>query len=220
MALQIDVVSDIVCPWCFIGKRQLEGAMRSLAGPSEVQWHPMQLYPEIPEQGADKDRFLTRRYGNLDGVNRAIELLGKAGLELGISFDFDLISRIPNSLDAHRMIYACPPPQQDQLVDNLFSAFFEQGSDISDREVLLSVAEKSAFALRDAAQALEDETTRTAVLAEQARLRKLGLEGIPNILLNKSLAVTGAKDSESLVRAFDYALFGIPEKDEAPPVIH
>ncbi len=220
MALKIDVVSDIVCPWCFISKRQLQDAMRSFTGPSEIAWHPMQRYPDIPATGAEKKNFLKTMYGNLDGVNQALFHLVEAGRELGIGFDFDRIDRIPNTLNAHRIIYACPRNQQDQLVDNLFSGFFEQGLDISDRDVLISLAEASDFDPAAASAALQDDTTREAVLSEEERLKKMGLSGIPNILLNRRVAVSGTQNTESLVRAFDYALFGIPAKEQSPPVIH
>ncbi|NNF51997.1 MAG: DsbA family oxidoreductase [Gammaproteobacteria bacterium] len=220
MALQIDVVSDLVCPWCFIGKRQLGDAMLSLGGPRKIQWHPMQIYPEIPEQGAKKDDFLVKKYGSLEGVHKAMDILTKTGDEFGIRFDFDRISKIPNTLDAHRIIYASHAGQQSRLVDRLFSAFFEQGLDISDRDVLLGVAEASELEPATTTKALDDDATREAVLYEQERFKNLGLSGIPNILLNKQFSIRGARDTESLVRAFDLALFGVPQKEQPPPVIH
>lgn len=220
MGLQVDVVSDIVCPWCFIGKRRLQNAMRQVSGPSKVLWHPMQLYPDIPAEGAASDEFLRARYGDLDGVRSAMRRLAKEGSDLGIKFDFDRITRIPNTLDAHRLIYACPPESQDQLVENLFSAFFERGQDISDRDVLAGLAGQAGPGGAEAIKGLDDDRTLGAVLSEEARLKKLGFSGIPNFLLNERLAVSGTPDTATLLRAFDYALFGLPDREQPTPSLH
>lgn len=220
MALHIDFISDVTCPWCFISKRQLEGALRSVAGPSTIKWHPMQRYPDLPAAGEEKAAFLKSRFGDPAGVRRGIEALVKSGSDVGIGFDFENIDRMPNTLSAHRLIYACPANLQNGLVENLFSAFFEKAQDISDRDLLLELAASSGFDPEEALKALEADATRDAVLSEQTRLRQMGLSGIPNILLNKHLAVSGAHNSDSLLRAFDYAVFGLPEKNQAPPVLH
>ncbi len=220
MSLQIDVISDLVCPWCYIAKRQLRGALSKLQGPSVVRWHPMQLYPEIPVEGVATDVFLEQRFGDLAGVRAVLENLQKTGHELGIRFDFDRIARIPNTLDAHRLINSIGSEQQDRLVELLFSAVFEQGLDISDREILIMLAESVGMSPARTAGALDDEATRAAVLTDQARLRESGLSAIPGLLLNRRVAVSGAAESNVLVRAFDYALFGSPERQDAQPVIH
>lgn len=220
MSLQIDVVSDLVCPWCFISKRQLRGALGRLKGPSRVRWHPLQLYPEIPGEGVETLAFLEQRYGDLDGVRAVMDSLQKTGHEFGIRFDFERIARVPNTLDAHRLIGAAGPGHQDRLVELLFSAVFEQGLNISDRQVLRTLAEKAGMSARLADQALDDDATRLKVLAEQARLREAGLSAVPSLLLNRRLAVSGAAQPEVLLRAFDYAVFGPPAQQAGPPVMH
>ncbi len=220
MSLQVDVVSDIVCPWCYIGKRRLRGAMTRLQGPSVVRWHPMQLYPDVPAKGADFEPFLEQRFGDLAGVHSVMRQLTATGTDLGIAFDFENIKRVPNTLDAHRLVYSAGTQQQDQLIESLFSGFFEHGLDISDRDVLVSLAEQSGIEGGLAHKALNDERTREAVLSEQERMKQLGLSGVPSFLLNRRLSVSGAQDTDTLIQAFDYALFGLPQKDSPPPVLH
>lgn len=220
MALQIDVISDLVCPWCFIAKRRLRGALGNLQGPSMVNWLPMQLYPEIPPEGIATEVFLAERFGDLAGVRAVMANLKTTGHELGIRFDFDRMTRIPNTLDAHRLVNSTGPEQQDRLVELLFSAFFEQGLDISQQDVLVALAESIDISPAHTVSVLADENSRTVVLADQARLRESGLSAVPGFLLNRRVAVSGAAESGVLVRAFDYALFGLPEPQEAQPVIH
>jgi len=220
MGLQVDVVSDIVCPWCFIGKRRLRGALSHVQGPSIVRWHPMQLYPDVPEQGTDLQAYLERRFNNRPAVRVAMEQLTNTGLQLGIHFDFDNIRKLPNTLDAHRLILSANAVQQDTLVEKLFTGFFEQARDLSDREVLLEIAAESGLDANRARATLEDDRTRKGVLEEEQRVKQLGLAGLPNFLVNRKLSVAGAQDSATLLQAFDYALFGVPEPDAEAPTLH
>lgn len=220
MGLQIDVVSDIVCPWCFIGKRRLQGALAHVQGPSVVRWHPMQLYPDVPAQGTDLKAYLDKRFNNRPAVRVAMEQLRSTGLQLGIHFDFDSIQNLPNTMDAHRLVLSAATEKQDQLVENLFTGFFENALDLSDREVLLRIAAESGIDAEIARAALADDRTRDNVLAEERKMKNLGLSGLPNFLVNRQLSVAGAQDSETLVKAFDYALFGIPQEDAPVPTLH
>ncbi len=220
MSLRIDMVSDIVCPWCFIAKRRLGQALQSLQGPSVVRWHPMQLYPDIPAEGQDSDVFLREKFGTAPAIAAGMERLSNEGALLGIHFDFDRIRRVPNTLDAHRLLASAGPAQQEQLVESLFHGFFEQGLDIADRDVLLALADEAGINPPEAHTILDDERTLEAVVEEQQRLRQLGLSGVPKILLNRRVAISGARDTGALVRAFDYALFGLPNESDQTPVLH
>lgn len=220
MGLQIDVVSDIVCPWCFIGKRRLHSALAQVQGPRTVRWHPMQLYPDVPQSGTDLKAYLDKHFDNRPAVNFAMEQLRKTGLQLGIKFDFENISKLPNTLDAHRLILSADAAHQDTLVEKLFMGFFEQARDLSDRDVLLEIAADSGLDSAQARRTLADEHTLENVLAEEQRVKKMGLAGLPNFLVNKSLAVAGAQDPATLLQAFDYALFGAPEPDAQAPTLH
>lgn len=220
MDLQIDMVSDIVSPWCYIAKRRLGDALHSLQGPRVVRWHPMQLYPDLPAEGQETESFLQEKFGSAPEVLAGMQRLSHEGAQLGIQFDFDRIKRIPNTLDAHRLVASASPEQQEYLVERLFHGFFEQGLDIADRDVLLCLADGAGITSSEAHRILDDHRTSEAVIEEQQRLRQLGLSGVPNILLNRRVAVSGVQDTDALIRALDYAVFGLPGKDDPPAVVH
>jgi len=139
----IDVVSDAVCPWCFVGKRRLEAALGQTgeAGVS-VRWRPYQLDPTIPAEGLDRRAYMKAKFRDDSRLAEVHDRLKALGAEVGIQFDFDAIARAPNTLDAHRLIrWAAEAGAQDQVVERLYSDYFEKGRDIGDVEVLVAAAE-------------------------------------------------------------------------------
>ena len=142
MNLTVDVISDVICPWCYVGKRRLEKAVAAVAGTHEVvvRWHPFQLNPQMPREGMERRAYRTAKFGSWE---RSLELdarLVAVGAGEGITFAFDKIERTPNTLDAHRLIrLAGEQGVQDAVVEALFRAYFTEGRDISDRRTLLDV---------------------------------------------------------------------------------
>ena len=139
--LTIDVVSDVVCPWCYLGEKRLEAALAEESRPVSIRWRPYQLDPTIPAGGLDRAEYMERKFGRDGRLKSVHDQLVRLGAEVGISFAFDRIERAPNTLDAHRLIrWAGTAGGQREVVDRLFHAYFVEGRDIGDRAVLLDVA--------------------------------------------------------------------------------
>jgi predicted DsbA family dithiol-disulfide isomerase len=205
MSVHIDVISDVVCPWCYIGKRRLEQALQSLraaqAAPAvEVAWRPFQLNPDLPDAGLDRAEYLRRKFAGQAGQIYA--RVSAAGESVGIPFAFDRITRQPNSAAAHQLI-ACAAAQgrQDAMVEALFRGYFLEGADLTRRERLLQLAEAAGVDADAASAWLDDERRRQEVLDADREARELGVQGVPFFVFNRRLAVSGAQDAETLLRA-------------------
>jgi predicted DsbA family dithiol-disulfide isomerase len=207
--LTIDVVSDAVCPWCFVGKRRLEAALGELGDlPVEVRWRPFQLDPTIPRDGMSRADYLARKFGP-DRVKAMNERLAGVGAEAGIPFAFDRIARSPNTLDAHRLIrWAQASGRQTDIVERLFRAYFVNGEDIGDRDTLARVAGECGLD-RDAIRArLDSGDDEDAVREEIAVAQRIGVTGVPFFILDGKFGVAGAQPPEALVAAVRQALAG------------
>jgi predicted DsbA family dithiol-disulfide isomerase len=211
--MQIDVISDTVCPWCFIGKRRLQRAMamRSDIG-FDVRWRPFRLDPTIPKEGLGRKAYLDAKFGD-GGVVEAHRLLTSEGAKEGIVFAFDAIRRAPNTLDSHRLIrWAEMAGVQDDVVERLFIAYFENGEDISDIRVLSDIADLSGMDGVDIARMLESDADTALVEREEKLAREMGVTGVPAIIFGGRIAVSGAREPEILAAAIDKAL----ETSETP----
>ena len=204
--LQIDVVSDVVCPWCFIGKRRLEVALGRLPGtPVSVRWRPFQLNPQLPEGGIAREEYVQSKFGG-----RADEIyarVAQAGRTAGIEFAFDRIARQPNTLAAHRLIRAAASAGcEDAMVECLFRGYFLEGADLTDRGALLELAARAGLATGQAALALDDSRLRAELAAEEHQARSLGVEGVPFFIMGGRVGVSGAQDPDVLAQAIEQAL--------------
>jgi predicted DsbA family dithiol-disulfide isomerase len=201
--LTIDVVSDAVCPWCFVGKRRLEAALgesgdRNVA----VRWRPFQLDPTIPSAGLDRQAYMRAKFRDDARLAEIHARLTALGAEVGIKFDFEAIQRAPNTLDAHRLIrWAGESGVQEDVVERLFSAYFEQGRDIGDRGVLVEIAEACGMSGADVKQRFAQEGDVAEVEAEIERARQVGVSGVPFFIFANNFAVSGAQSAEVLARA-------------------
>lgn len=220
--LEVDVIADLICPWCYLGKRRLDHALGAVHGPSVVSWYPFQLNPDMPAEGMGFDRYLTRKFGNAELVRPGLEQLTEAGEAAGIHFRFDRITRVPNTLDAHRLMQLAERQGRDasRLAEGIMRSFFEAGMDISDRGVLEAVGQDAGLAVEAIRKTLDDEASRQIVLNQEAQVRKGGVTGVPDFLINKRLFVTGAQSTEILVNVFDRAMFGDESEQPVSPVIH
>lgn len=208
--LQVDIIADLVCPWCYLGKRRLDDALLAVHGPSAVNWYPFQLNPSMPETGMSFEQYLADRFGDPVSLQPALAQLTAAGTAEGIDFRFDRIKHIPNTLNAHRLMKLAETEgaSMSAVAEQVMRAFFEEGLDISRREVLLEVGGRCGFAAQDINRTLDDDLTRQAVLAQEAQVRRSGVTGVPDFLVNKRLFVIGAQSTASLVNVFDRAMFG------------
>jgi predicted DsbA family dithiol-disulfide isomerase len=200
--MQIDIYSDIVCPWCYAGKRRLERALASVGGDVHVTWRPFQLNPTMPLEGMDRTTYLKGKFGNLEVFDRMQEQLLAAGSEEGIPFTFEKIQRTPNTFAAHRLVwYAAEHGQQDEVVEALFRAYFVEGKNIGDMKTLAHTAAEGGLDRTEIEHFLASEKGVVEVKAEEAAGRRLGIRGVPYFVLNDRVAISGAQPPDIIVSA-------------------
>lgn len=216
----IDIVSDTICPWCFIGKRKLEAAMRTRPDvTAEVGWRPFQLNPEMPRAGMSREAYLSAKFGGAERAARIYETIRAAGAELGIPFRFDLIRQTPSTLDSHRLVrWATAEGLQDQVVEALFVAYFTEGADIGDLEVLERIGVENGMDPKTTRVRLQDDFELDVVRQEDAMARSMGINGVPCFIIDRKYAVSGAQDIPVFQKVFDLALnetVPVPEMSDA-----
>ena len=201
--LVIDVVSDAVCPWCFVGKRRLEAALaQSGEREAAIRWRPFQLDGAIPPEGLDRKAYMRAKFRDDARLAEIHGRLTALGAEVGIAFNFEVIQRSPNTLDAHRLIrWAGEAGLQDRLVEALFSAYFEQGRDIGDRETLVSIAAACGLDGEEVRHRLAQNADVEDVQAEIEHAHRVGVSGVPFFIFANKLAMSGAQSAEVLSRA-------------------
>lgn len=207
MALTIDVISDVVCPWCFIGKKKLETAIAQYMADHpgepapEVSWHPFQLNPDLPGEGIARSEYLTRKFGSPAG-GPGYGRVSAEGRKLGIDFAFDRIERQPNTVVPHGLIaLAGRMDLQDAVVSALFQAYFLEGRDLTSTEVLREVAIGAGLPADDVDTALASDELRRLVGEADENARRLGVSGVPFFIFNRKVAVSGAHDPDVLLQA-------------------
>jgi predicted DsbA family dithiol-disulfide isomerase len=210
MAVQIEIISDVVCPWCYIGKRRLEAALSRAGAQVEVTWRPFQLNPGLPQEGMEREAYVRRKFGAAGpGLYARV---GAVGAAVGIPFAFERIARQPNTLAAHQLIaLAAPGAQQDAMVETLFRAYFLEGADLTSHSVLTALAARAGLDPTAAQACLEDEAARQAVVEADGAARDLGVEGVPFFIFGRRLAVSGAQEPEVLVQAIERAAEALPD---------
>lgn len=203
--MKIDIISDTVCPWCFIGKRKLETALAARPDLDvEVNWHPFQLHPEMPREGADRKEFIAQKFGSPERAKELYSNVKRAGEAVDIPFNFEDIKRSPNTLDSHRLIrWAATAGCQDKLVDVLFRRFFIDGEDISDHDVLTRAADEAGMDADIVAGLLDKDDDREIVAEEDRKAREMGVSGVPFFIIDNKYALSGAQDPEAFIAAFD-----------------
>ena len=212
LPLSIDIVSDVVCPWCYIGKRKLETALARRAGNDarrvQVRWLAFQLNPDIPTGGVDRRSYLEQKFGGPERAQQIYARIKAAGDEVGIPFDFERIVRQPNTVNAHRLIAWAQDldlKAADALIERLFRAYFVNGINIGDIDALATLAGEAGFDATAARAWLASEAGRTAIETEERRARALGVTGVPFFVFDQRLAVSGAQPPEVLLEAIEQA---------------
>jgi predicted DsbA family dithiol-disulfide isomerase len=219
--LHVDVVSDVICPWCFIGKRRLEKALRALGDQVEAQvvWHPFELNPEMPREGIDRRGYREAKFGGLEASRALDARLTAAGAHEGIPFAFDRIRRTPNTLDGHRLIwFAQREALQDPIVEALFRKYFLEGEDIGQRETLVDVAAASGLSSGLVDRFLQSDDGVADVWRAEAEAWSLGIHGVPHFIIDGKYAISGAQSAEILAAVFERVLTPEPQRDAAPAV--
>ena len=197
----IDVVSDVICPWCFLGKRRLDAALAQLDLDVFIRWRPYMLDSTIPPEGLDRQDYMLAKFGE-ERLKTIHDPLIEAGRELGVPYDFDAITRTPNTLDAHRLIrWSHTVGLQHEMAERLFTAYWSEGQDVGDRDVLAACAGEvgiNAAQIRELLDSEQDvEETKTEIL----HATNIGVTGVPTFILAQSYALVGAQSPEVLADA-------------------
>jgi predicted DsbA family dithiol-disulfide isomerase len=200
-ALTVDIVSDVVCPWCYIGKRNLENALASFDGERQIRWHPFQLNPDIPAEGVDRKKYLENKFG---GATRAKEIYSRveaAARGVGLDVRFDLIEKQPNTLAAHALIaYAHTVSEEAamRVSERLFKAYFVEGTFVGDVDVLSRIAERCELDATQARAFVTGSSQLSQIAARDEDVRRQGVSGVPFFIFNNRRSVSGAQPPEVL----------------------
>ncbi len=204
--ITIDIVSDVVCPWCYLGKARLELAIAEVQDEVgvDLNWRPYRLNPDYPPEGVDQKKALEQKLGGAERVAQGHKMLTDLGRDVGIKFDFDAIKIGPNTLDAHRLIHWAVTEsreKQDKVVDALFKANFEEGRNVGDRAVLLDIAEKAGLDRSVISTLLASDADRDLIVGEIDAAQKIGVNGVPFFIFDQQYAVSGAQTPDVLASA-------------------
>lgn len=203
--MQVDIISDVVCPWCFIGKRRLEKAfaLRPEIEP-EITWRPFQLNPDLPAEGMARADYIANKFGDPAHARRIYQTVAEAGATVGIAFAFDRIQRSPNTRNAHRLIrFAAAFGLAGAVVDRLFRGYFLEGRDLGDIEVLVEIAGEAGIEEAEAKTMLKSEAGLNEVVADDRNARRLGVNAVPCFIFAGQYAISGAQEPEFFLPVFD-----------------
>ncbi|WP_425087411.1 DsbA family oxidoreductase [Stappia sp.] len=205
--MHIDIVSDVMCPWCYIGKRRLEKALASVPDiPVKLRWLPFQLDETLPPEGKDRQTYLNEKFG---GPARAEEIyapIRDAGAAEGIPFAFDRIRKSPNTLDCHRLIlWARADNAQSEMAERLFQLYFVEGADLTDRATLIQASADVGMMSDLVAELLPTDSDIDKIRKDLNKAREIGVTGVPAFIIDERFLVMGAEKSETLAAAIKHA---------------
>ena len=202
----LDVISDPICPWCWIGKTRLDRALAAAGDPPpfEIRWRPFQLNPDMPREGMDRGAYLAAKFGGRENAERVYARVEQACTETGLDFDASRIRRTPNTLDAHRVIrWAGVEGGQNAAMDRMFALHFLEGRDISEPETLIEAGAAGGLEPDVLRELLASDADLDAVREEDAAAREMGVSGVPTFVVAGKYVVQGAQDTELWTRVID-----------------
>ena len=196
--VKLDILSDPICPWCYIGKTHLDKALAEVPNhPFVIEWHPFQLNPDMPDSGMDRREYLERKFGGKEGAVRAYAPVVEHAENAGLKIDFEGMQRTPNTLDAHRLIHwAGIEGKQNEIVDALFDAYFVQARDIGDHEVLADIADSVGMDAAVVLKLLQSDADREDIRKRDSHSREMGVSSVPTYIVANQHAVPGAQPPE------------------------
>jgi predicted DsbA family dithiol-disulfide isomerase len=207
--ISIDIYSDVVCPWCYVGKRRLERALGQSHGSVKglIAWRPFQLNPTMPKEGMERMAYLEAKFGGMDAFRRLEEHVLEAGQEERIAFAFEKIARTPNTFLAHRLIWhAARQGDQDSVVESLFKGYFEEGADIGSSATLVRLAQRAGLDGVATERFFQKDEGVAEVKVEEAAGHGLGIRSVPYFVLNRAYGISGAQPVERFVAAIEKVL--------------
>jgi len=203
--IKLDIISDPICPWCAIGKAKLERALAERPEHKfEIEWHPFQLNPDMPAEGMDRREYLEVKFGGKEGAISVYSQIADAAQEIGVTVNFEKIKRTPSTLDAHRLIYwAGIEGVQTAVVSKLFTAYFEDGYDISDRQVLMDIAASAGIDREKIGKLLLQDIDRENIRKHDKNAREKGVRGVPCFIVDNHYVIQGAQSAEMWLGVID-----------------
>jgi predicted DsbA family dithiol-disulfide isomerase len=208
-SLTIEIYSDLICPWCYIGRHRLGEALKllELSEPPNIVWRPFELNPDLPKSGLDRRMYRTAKFGSWERSQAMDREVAETGKTLGLTFHYDRTLTTPNTLEGHRLLWwARQTGSQDALAEALFRAYFSEGRDIGELEVLTEVAAEVGLSRDQAWRFLQSEQGRVEVLAEEREARRRGLNSVPFFFLNGIPTFAGAQPPGTFIEAFRQVL--------------
>lgn len=208
--VEIQIFSDIICPWCFIGRAKLIQALEKLKGKYEfkIEWLPFELNPDMPKEGMDRKTYRSKKFGSWERSQEMDATVERAGREVGISFRYDLAQKTPNTLAGHRLIWlAQREGAGDYIAEAIFRAYFTEGKDIGDLETLVTIAGQSGMNVKRVRDFLSSDEGLSEVRAlEREALYEAAVKSVPHIIINHHLVVTGAQSAQDFVDAIEFEM--------------
>jgi predicted DsbA family dithiol-disulfide isomerase len=203
LAIKVDVVSDVVCPWCYIGKRRLERAIALVPELDvEVRWHPFFLNPWVPREGISREDYLTKKFGSVEAYGRISQRVVQEAAGEGLTYRPDLVKRQPNTIDCHRLIlWAGAAGRAPEMKQRLMELYFRDGGDLTDRAVLVQAAADCGLDADEIRDRLESDAEVDLVTAAAQQAAEAGVSGVPTYVLGDRYALSGAQPPEQLARA-------------------
>ncbi len=202
--ITIDIVSDVVCPWCYVGKRRLESALDELGNPDDVEitWHPFQLDPTIPAEGMDRKKYFIKKFGDESRIRQMSEHLTQVGKEAGIDFNLDAISESINTLPLHKLLHVAGQEGfQPEAEEILFQAYFSHGKDLKSPKILAELFASYGWDEAKIENILANDDLGYAVRQEINHFQQMGVSGVPFFIINNKYGISGAQPAEVFVQA-------------------
>ncbi|MEM8791173.1 MAG: DsbA family oxidoreductase [Pseudomonadota bacterium] len=215
--ISLDIISDPICPWCYIGKSNLDRAIAEAgSNPFTENWRIFQLNPDMPADGIDRKEYLEWKFGGPEGAKQVYGRIAEAGKAAGLEMNLEAIPRTPNTFDAHRLIrWSQTTGGQASVVNQLFRRYFVEGQDISDHEVLLEIAESVGMERDVVAELLNGDADREALQQEEQAARQMGVTGVPCFIINGRHVVQGAQDTATWLKIIEELNAALAAREEA-----
>ena len=208
--IHIDIVSDVMCPWCYIGKRRLDRASKFLDGLSvDITWRPFQLDETLPLEGKDRKQYLSEKFGGLNNAQGIYDAIKKAGDQENIPFAFEKIKKSPNTLNCHRLIkWSKSVAKQNEVIEELFQQYFVEGGDLTNNALLVDVARKVGMDAELVKELLDSDRDLAETKSEIDTAKKMGVSGVPCFIFGGTYAVSGAESPEVLANTMKMVMDG------------